>query len=378
MTMRYIKAAKIFDGHSVHDDSAMLIVNNHVQSIVLQSEIPLNSNMETYAGGMLVPGFVDVQVNGGGGVMLNDLPSVDAINTICRAHRDYGTTSLLPTLITDTPESTNAAIKAAIMAYEQNIEGFAGLHLEGPHLSIKRQGAHDPALIRAMTRSDIDVLLEAKLHLPTLLITIAPENVNLEQVNVLTNAGIIVSLGHTDCSYQTARDYFAAGATMVTHLFNAMSQMTNREPGLVGAALDTGSVFCGLIADGYHVHNATMSTALRSKSTPGAIFLVTDAMSTVGSDITSFKLNGREISRNKGRLTLSDGTLAGADIDMIACVKSARERLCLNAIEALRMATVYPAQAIGRANEIGCLKPGARADFVHVSDNLEILSVNTG
>ena len=378
MTNRYIKAAAIFDGETSHQDSALLILNNRVQAIVLQSNIPLTSEVQTFDGGMLIPGFVDVQVNGGGGVMLNNIQSVEAINTICDAHRKFGTTSLLPTLITDTPAKIKAAINAAIAAHKQNVQGFAGLHLEGPHLSVKRQGAHDPALIRPMTHDDLEKLLAAKAELPTLLTTIAPENVTLEQVSSMANAGIIVSLGHTDCTYQTALDYFDAGATMVTHLFNAMSQLGNREPGLVGAALAAPGISCGLIADGHHVHPTTMQMALKAKHKSGNVFLVTDAMSTVGSDIKSFLLNGREIVRLDGRLTLSDGTLAGADIDMISCVRSARTRLDLSATEAIRMASLYPATAINRQSDLGSLKPGARADFIHLSDDLEILSVNTG
>ncbi|MGL4488373.1 MAG: N-acetylglucosamine-6-phosphate deacetylase [Rhizobiaceae bacterium] len=376
MTTRYIKADKIFDGELIHKDCALVVVNNRIQAIVFNKDIPETSNTEAFSGGFIAPGFVDVQVNGGGGVMLNDDQSVDAIQTICAAHRKFGTTSVLPTLITDTPARTQAAIDAAIKAHDQGTAGFAGLHLEGPHLSIKRQGAHDPALIRTMNSDDLAMLLDAKAKLPTLLTTIAPESVTLEQVSTMAKAGIIVSLGHTDCSFETAQQYFAAGATMVTHLFNAMSQLTNREPGLVGAALNTTGVSCGLIADGFHAHAASMQVAARTKMRPGNIFLVTDAMSTVGSDIQSFKLNGRTILREAGRLTLTDGTLAGADIDMISCVTNARNVIDLDPKEAIRMASLYPATAINRQSDIGSLKPGARADFIHLSDDLELLSVH--
>jgi N-acetylglucosamine-6-phosphate deacetylase len=377
MTTHYIKAPKIFDGEQIHEDCAIYSVKNRIQAIVLQSNIPLGADTQSYNTGMLAPGFVDVQVNGGGGVMLNDEPSLDGIKRICEAHRKFGTTSLLPTLITDTPHKTNAAIDAAIKASQQKVLGFAGLHLEGPHLSVTRKGAHDPALIRSMNNADLEALLAAKALLPTLLVTIAPESVTLDQVTTLIKAGVIVSLGHTDCAYDTACAYFAAGATMVTHLFNAMSQLTNREPGLVGAALETPGISCGLIADGFHVHPASMNIALRSKNKAGKIFLVTDAMSTVGSNIKSFKLNDREILRHDGRLTLKDGTLAGADIDMISCIRSARDRLSLDDEEAIRMASLYPAIAINRHTDIGSLRRGAKADFVHLSDDLEILSVQS-
>ena len=244
--------------------------------------------MRRFDEGMIAPGFVDLQVNGGGGVMLNDDPSVEAIEKICAAHRPFGTTSLLPTLITDTREKTKAAIAAGIEAQRRGVPGFRGLHLEGPHLSIARKGAHDPALIRPMDEEDVQILIEAKKSLETLYVTVAPESVTPAQISRLSKAGIVVSIGHSDTNYETAAACFEAGATSVTHLFNAMSQIGNREPGLAGAALDAGSVFCGLIADGFHVHEAVMRAALRAKPGPGRIFLVTDAMSTVGSDITSF------------------------------------------------------------------------------------------
>jgi N-acetylglucosamine-6-phosphate deacetylase len=376
MTNRYIIADKIFDGETTHQNCAMHCIDNRVKAIVPIQDIQENSPVEQYETGFLAPGFVDLQVNGGGGVMFNDGPSVKAIKMICDAHRLFGTTSLLPTLITDTPAKTFAAIDAAIKAYEQNVQGFAGLHLEGPHLSIKRQGAHDPALIRKMTDDDLSMLIAAKAKLPSLIATIAPESVMLEQVFALAQAGVIVSLGHTDCSAQTAFDYFKAGATMVTHLFNAMSQLGNREPGLVGAALATQGISCGLIADGFHVHQTSMQLALRAKAPLGRIFLVTDAMSTVGSDIASFELGGRTIKRQGGRLTLQDGTLAGADIDMISCVRSARDQLNVSHNEAVRMASLYAATAINREASLGTLQPGAKANFVHLSDDLEILSVH--
>ncbi len=229
-----------------------------------------------------------------------------------------------------------------------------------------------------MDEEDLQILIEAKKSLETLYVTIAPESVAPAQISLLSKAGIVVSIGHSDTNYETAAAYFRAGATSVTHLFNAMSQMGNREPGLAGAALDARHVFCGLIADGFHVHEAVMRAALRAKPGPGRIFLVTDAMSTVGSDIASFTLNGRTITRSGGRLTLEDGTLAGADVDMISCVRFAHFKLGVSKAEALRMASLYPAQCIGRDGEIGSLKPGARADFVHLSEGFELLGVFGG
>ncbi len=371
-------APRIFDGHSAHQNSALLVEHGLVVAIVRLPDVPQDAKRIVCQTGILSPGFVDLQVNGGGGWMLNNEPSLDAIKTICAAHRPFGSTSLLPTLITDTPHVTAKAVSAAIEAQDAKVQSFAGLHLEGPHLSLSRQGAHDPKLIRVMVDEDLRALLNAKQKLKTLLTTVAPESVTPDQIRAMTNEGIIVSLGHSDCDYKTAMACFEAGASVVTHLFNAMSQIGNREPGLVGAALDCGLVSAGIIADGFHVHTASLRAALKAKAKPGALFLVTDAMSTVGSDITSFELNGRKILRHGGRLTLADGTLAGADIDMISTVRFAAQNLNLNTFEALTMATSAPARAIGEDQSIGTLRLGAKADLLHLTDELEITQIVSG
>ena len=315
-----LAAKRIFDGEAWHEDAALLVRGDVVEAVVPHGDIPAATETVD-AGDMLGPGFVDLQVNGGGGVMLNDHPTVGGIETICRAHASFGATALLPTLITDTPEITAKAVAAGIEAARSKIPGFAGLHLEGPHLSVARKGAHDAKLIRPMTDADLAALVAARKELPALLTTIAPESVTPEQVAVLAKAGIVVSLGHTETSYGAAREYAGAGASMATHLFNAMSQIGNREPGLVGAALDDGRLSAGLIADGIHVDPANVGIAVRAKRGPGRIVLVTDAMATIGTDMTSFTLNGRTIHRKDRRLTLADGTLAGADLDMISAVR---------------------------------------------------------
>jgi N-acetylglucosamine-6-phosphate deacetylase len=373
----YVTAPVIFDGGTEHAASALKIEGGRVAAVIPRPSVPAGSSIRSFDG-MIAPGFVDLQVNGGGGVMLNDDPSIEAIEKICAAHRPFGTTSLLPTLITDTREKTRTAIAAGVEARQLGVPGFRGLHLEGPHLSAARKGAHDPKLIRAMDEEDLQVLITAKKSLETLYVTVAPESVTPAQISALAKAGIVVSIGHSDTDYQNAMSAFSAGASSVTHLFNAMSQIGNREPGLAGAALDAGAVNAGLIADGFHVHAAVMKAALRAKQGPGRIFLVTDAMSTVGSDITSFTLNGRTINRSGGRLTLPDGTLAGADVDMMSCVRFAHFKLGVSRAEALRMASLYPAQCIARSEELGTLKPGARADFVHLSEGFELLGVFAG
>nr|WP_106404929.1 N-acetylglucosamine-6-phosphate deacetylase [Agrobacterium bohemicum] len=370
--IRALTNARIFDGFTWHDNSALLIDGGKVADILAMSELSPGTEQINTDGAIIVPGFIDLQVNGGGGVMLNDDQSVEGIRQICAAHAKFGTTSLLPTLITDTREITAAAIKAGLDAKVAGVPGFLGLHLEGPHLSVARKGTHHPALIRPMDDADLQSLLTIGNSFDALMITVAPENTTKEQVRALADSGFIVSLGHTNASYETAKAYAEAGARAVTHLFNAMSPLENRTPGLVGAALNTGSLFAGIIADGFHVHPASMGAALRAKRGPGKIFLVTDAMSTIGTDLTGLTLNGRQIYRKDGRLTLSDGTLAGADIDMLSSVLFAHQILGLDFEEAVRMATLYPAEAAGVEHYKGQLKAGHDADFVILNDHYSV------
>ena len=373
-----ITGATIFNGEEWRARSALLVRDGSVDSIVASDALPAGVTVVEADGGLLAPGFVDVQVNGGGGVMFNDHPHAEAIRAICAAHAPFGTTALLPTLITDTPEITAKAIAAGAEAARRKIPGFLGLHLEGPHLSLSRKGAHDPALIRPMSAADQAALLAARDRMPVLLTTVAPETVAAWQIANLTAGGVVVSLGHSDSGYALTATAAEAGASMVTHLFNAMSQIGNREPGLVGAALDSSALSCGLIADDIHVDPASIGIALRAKKGPGKIFLVTDAMATIGTDMTSFTLNGRSIRRENGRLTLEDGTLAGADLDMISAVRFMHRTIGVELGEALRMASLYPAASIGQGARHGRLAPGAAADIVHLSDALDVRSVWIG
>lgn len=373
-----ITGARIFDGDLWHEHSALLIADCRIATIASYHDVPAEARIVSMDGLSLVPGFVDLQVNGGGGVLLNERPDVEGIRTICAAHARFGTTALLPTLITDSVAVTTAAIDAGLAARAAAVPGFLGLHLEGPHLSIARKGAHDPAFIRPMEPEDLARTIAARAGLDALLMTLAPENATNEQIAALHAAGVTVSLGHSDCGYATAAAAVAAGAQMTTHLFNAMSQLGNREPGMVGAALDLGHINAGLIADGYHVHPVSIGVALRAKRGPGRIFLVTDAMSPLGTDMTSFFLNGREIFREGGRLTLADGTLAGADIDMASCIRFMHDTVGIDLEEALRMASLYPAEAIGMTGRKGRLTHGHDADFAVIDDGVNVVSTWIG
>lgn len=357
--------AQIFDGAQLRDGVALVAHAEGRFAVLPEIALPDGCPVEALEGGIIAPGFVDVQVNGGGGVMLGDASGTKTLHRIAQAHGGLGTAALLPTLITDSPQAVAATIHAVEQAIAQGVAGIAGLHLEGPHLSVARKGAHDAALIRPMEPDDLALLLRAADRLPTLMVTVAPENVTLAQIRAMADAGIIVSLGHTDADMATCHAAFDAGARCVTHLFNAMSQLGSRAPGLVGATLEREEVFAGLIADGVHVHPATMRIALAAKPRSDRVFLVTDAMATAGAQIDSFTLGGRDIYRKDGRLTLADGTLAGADLAMAQAVA-----------RMVRDGGDTPAQALARAitTPAGLLRDTAgagafgRAPAIYIAD----------
>ncbi|UTH46701.1 N-acetylglucosamine-6-phosphate deacetylase [Loktanella salsilacus] len=363
-------APRIFDGTYWHSAAAMLVADGSVLEIVPQAQAPAGVMLDH----MMVPGLIDLQVNGGGGVLFNNDPSPDGIAMICGAHARLGTTATMVTLITDEPSVTRQAIAAGQAATHV---GFLGLHLEGPHLALSRKGTHDSALIRRLNDADLAMLLQAAHDLGHLICTLAPESASPAQIAALVSAGVIVSLGHSDCDFDTARASADAGATMVTHLFNAMSQLGHRTPNLVGAALDDGRLWAGVIADGFHVEPAALRIAMRAKAGPAGMFLVSDAMSTVGSDATELMLNGRRILRAGGRLTLEDGTLAGADIALIDAVRYLHAALGLPLEQAVSMATVAPAAALGLTDR-GHLRPGARADFIALTPEVAPVAVWIG
>ena len=367
--------ARIFDGNVFHEQSALLVSDARVVAIVPCAAVTDDYEVVMLDGGILSPGFVDLQVNGGGGVMFNDNPSIKSLETIRLAHRKLGTTSFLPTLISDVPEATIEAIDAVQQAIADGMPSIAGLHLEGPHLAASRMGAHRASLMRPMEEKDAHTLIAAARKLPVLKLTIAVESVSYDHMRLLSHAGILLSLGHSDASYAQAEQASAHGVRCVTHLFNAMSQLGNRAPGLVGNALDNGALSAGLIADMAHVHPASIAIAMKAKRGPGRIFLVSDSMATAGSDITSFILNDRIVQRDGGRLVLADGRLSGADLDLSQALRNMVNIVGIAPDIALQMATSVPANLIGRGDEIGVLAPGAHADFLHFNYDLYLQSV---
>jgi N-acetylglucosamine-6-phosphate deacetylase len=366
-----ITGAEIFDGAKRRAQHAVVVEGAGILDVVPAAALPADMPVRRVTGGVLAPGFIDVQVNGGGGVLLNDAPTAGGLRTMCDAHARFGTTALLPTLITDSPGVTARAVAAVKQAIADAVPGCLGLHLEGPFLSPERRGAHDANLIRTMTEADVDEILG--LDIETLLLTVSPERITPAIIRRLVQGGVIVSLGHSNATYDQILAAVDAGARGVTHLFNAMSPLTHRAPGLVGGALDSGELWCGLIADGHHVHPAAIGIALRAKRRPGRIFLVTDAMSTVGSDQQTIELNGRTIWRRNGALELADGTLAGSDLDMMSGVRYLVKQVGVELGEALRMASIYPAEFL-RRSDLGRIAPGARADLVHIDHDFKAIA----
>ncbi len=362
--------ARIFDGTIMRDGAVLVIDGKTVSDIA--GFVPDGVPEVQLRGGILAPGLLDLQVNGGAGLMVDGDTDAACLSRICATHARLGTTGILPTLITDTPEATRTVIAAGIAA--AGLPGFLGLHLEGPHLDPRRKGAHDLALIRPMNENDLDLLILAASRLPALMVTVAPSAVNPDQIARLTAAGVIVSLGHSESTAPESLAAIAAGARCATHLFNAMSQLGNREPGLVGAVLST-ELAAGIIADGIHVAPTTLRVALAAR--PTGLFLVSDCMAVAGTHQTEFMLNGRLILRQDGRLTLEDGTLAGADLTLPHAVKVMVEQVGISLDRALAMATRVPADLIGRP-DLGRLMPGCAADMIHLSDTFDMLGVWQG
>ena len=317
-------------------------------------------------GGWLLPGFIDTQVNGGGGVLFNDDPSVETIRRIGAAHARFGTTAFLPTLISDTIERIDQAMRATEQAIAAGVPGVVGIHIEGPFLNPARKGTHDAARFLRLDAAAITLL--GSLATGRTVVTLAPEMTTPDDIRALIKAGVIVSAGHTDADYPTMRDAFAAGVTGVTHLFNAMSPLHHREPGVVGATMENQQAYAGLIIDGRHVAPAALRIALSTR--PRTRFmLVTDAMSPVGTDADHFELQGKTIRIEDGVCVEENGTLAGSALDMAAAVRNAVEMLGVTVAEAAIMASSAPAAFLS-LTERGLLSPGARADLVWLDADL--------
>ncbi|GLK68365.1 N-acetylglucosamine-6-phosphate deacetylase [Hansschlegelia plantiphila] len=357
---------RLFDGERFRDDAAVLVEAGRVVAVGPAADMPSDAPV-TRAPGLLAPGFVDVQVNGGGGVLLNDDPSSAGVARIAAAHRRFGATALLPTLITDTHDTMAAALSAVRAAIDAGVPGVIGVHIEGPFLNPARKGVHDPALMRAPDEADLALLTSSGPGV--VMLTLAPERVAKGVIARLADAGVRVAAGHTEATVEDLDGARAEGLSGYTHLFNAMPPLGGRAPGPVGAALSERETFCGLIVDLHHVAPASARAAIAAKGA-ARMMLVTDAMSTVGSDVTEFRLQGRRILRSSGRLTTEDGTLAGSDLDMASAVRNTVEALGVPLADALAMASLTPATFLGLDREMGRVAAGYRADFVALDGGL--------
>ncbi|TDX66614.1 N-acetylglucosamine 6-phosphate deacetylase [Methylosinus sp. sav-2] len=356
---RTIAADVVFDGETAHRDCAVVIEGENIVSLILRREIPRGADvLELPKGVWLAPGFIDIQVNGGGDVLFNDSPTPEAIATILRAHRKFGTTSLLPTLITDTDEKMIAA-KRAVTDILPHAPGVLGVHFEGPFISPERLGVHRADLRRAPSPHHIEMLAPPPGGVS--LVTLAPEEAPTGFITELVAAGCKIALGHSMANYAQTRAAMAEGLTGFTHLFNAMRPLASREPGPIAAALESSTAHYGLIVDGEHVDPAILRLALRAGL--GHPMLVTDAMPPVGGDGRGFVLQGREILIKDGRCVTAEGTLAGASLDMASAVRNCVSLLDLPLERALVLASANPANFLGLGKRLGRLVAGYRADM---------------
>ena len=362
---------RVLTDHGIEAGLAVVVEDGRISAVLPEVEAlqqaPLAHDLQ---GAILLPGYIDCQVNGGGGMLFNNSPDVESLAAIGRAHRRFGTTGFLPTLISDDAQVMQAAITATRSAIAQRVPGVLGIHLEGPYIAPARKGTHDAGKFRVPDTSEID--MATSLDNGITLITLAPERVGASVVRALVERGAILCAGHTAASYEETREGLDAGIRGFTHLYNAMSPLTGREPGVVGAALEDRESWCGVIVDGHHVHPASLRVALAAKPR-GKVFLVTDAMPPVGADDPSYELYGEVITARDGVVRNAAGALAGSALDMATAVRNTVQLLGVPLEEASRMASTYPAQFLGLGDRLGRIAPGYQADFVALDDQLQVL-----
>jgi N-acetylglucosamine-6-phosphate deacetylase len=368
-TPHALAASHVFDGVRLRDNAAVIIEGTRIAGVVERRELPATMRRhELPDGAWLAPGFIDIQVNGGGDMLFNDAPTRQTIRTIVAAHRKLGTTAMLPTLISDSLTTTRAAL-AAVEAAIGSEPGVLGIHLEGPFLSPEKAGVHKLAALRQPNAEDFNAITAPRAGVT--LVTLAPEQVAEDFVKKLGAAGVRLSLGHSMATYDQTKRAMAAGVCGFTHLFNAMRPLGSREPGPIAAALESADAWYGLIADGIHVAPAMLRLAFRGAGRP---ILVSDAMPPVGGTRNSFVLYGETISVQNGRCTRSDGTLAGACLDMASAVRNCVHLCDIPLPDALCFASTNPAEFLGLGGTLGRLAPGMRADIVALDpQRIEIL-----
>jgi N-acetylglucosamine-6-phosphate deacetylase len=367
-TLEYAVLGNVFDGSQVHPDSAVLISDGLVRSILPRSDIAGGIPVHDFRDCWVAPGFIDLQLNGCGGVDFNTETAADALAKMNETNLRFGTTGFLPTLITSTEEHMRLAVEVVLAARKVGIAGVLGIHLEGPYLNPAKKGMHLAQLFRTPSPQMIDFLCEAAKQLPILL-TFAPEVVAPEAVNRWLEAGIHLSIGHSNATYVEARAALDRGVRLGTHLFNAMSAWSSREPGVVGALLATDAM-TGIVADGIHVHPASLQLAHRLKNEQ--LFLITDAFSPVGSDLTSFRIGDQTVYIRGDRLLTAEGALGGSLLTMIVAVANAIDFLAITPPQAFRLASYCPARAIGMDQDYGSILQSKPANFVILRQDLKV------
>jgi len=367
--LQAFRNGKLMTDAGIQSGRTLLVRDGRIEAVLSARETIGAERVVDLAGDLLVPGFIDCQVNGGGGLLFNDDPSVNTIAAIARAHRNYGTTGFLPTLISDDLDVVAQAIDAVRDAISAGVPGVLGIHIEGPFLNAERRGVHDVSKLRELDGDAVKLL--ARPHGGVTMVTLAPERTTPAFIRELSEAGVIVSAGHTNATYDELQPAFAAGLRGFTHLFNAMSPLGSREPGAVGAALAHAGSWCGLIVDGHHVHPEVMKIALRAKR-HDRFMLVSDAMPSVGAEAKDFVLNGRPITVEGNRCIDEDGRLAGADLDMASAVRNTVHLLGLELSEAVRMASANPADFLA-LHDVGRIAAGQRANLVRLDGELQVV-----
>lgn len=362
---------RVLADRGIEDGLAVLVEAGRIAAVTTSEQaVQRADDVHDLRGASLLPGFIDCQVNGGGGVLFNNATDAEALRRIGSAHRKFGTTGFLPTLISDDVERMREAIAATREAIIEGVPGVLGIHLEGPYLADARKGTHDASKFRVPDADEI--ALATALDNGITLITLAPERVGPETIRAFVQRGALVCAGHTAASYEQARAGIEAGISGFTHLYNAMSPLTGREPGAVGAALEDARAWCGVIVDGHHVHPASLRVALAAKPR-GKVFLVTDAMPPVGADDPSYELYGETITARDGVVRNAAGSLAGSALDMATAVRNSVTMLGVPLEEAARMASTYPAQFLGIDDRYGRIAPGYRADLVALDADLQVI-----
>ncbi|CAH8200224.1 N-acetylglucosamine-6-phosphate deacetylase [Vibrio aestuarianus] len=350
---------KIYTGSNVLVDHAVIIKNELIEAVCPLADLPQDITTQDLKGANVSPGFIDLQLNGCGGVMLNDEVTADTMQTMHKANLKSGCTSFLPTLITSSDEDMRQAIAAAREYQTKYKNQSLGLHLEGPYLNVMKKGIHSVDFIRPSDDNMINTMCENSDVIAK--VTLAPEHNNPQHIERLAKAGIVVSIGHTNATYTEARNSFESGITFATHLFNAMTPMVGREPGVVGAIYDTPDVYAGIIADGFHVDYANIRIAHKIKGEK--LVLVTDATAPAGANMDYFIFVGKKVYYRDGKCVDENGTLGGSALTMIEAVQNTVEHVGIALDEALRMATLYPAKAIGVDNKLGRIKKGMVANL---------------